>query len=166
MPHAESCQSTGWWGSPLWLYPCVSEERSWVVTDHHLRWQRKMLDTPGRPKHGVRVCGNVWWKNPSERSLTHSFDSFKHPSEGGDIESEWSMFRGSIMKAADLSCGHEGAGASYGSHPQTWWWTVIEVVLQVLLAGRTPEAAEGLWWAKLTAAQAVAEAKTWLLLLL
>ncbi|KAI3352367.1 hypothetical protein L3Q82_005333 [Scortum barcoo] len=50
-----------------------------LSTDHHLvvswiRWQRRKLDRPGRPKHSQR--------------------------EAGDIESEWTMFSASIVDAA------------------------------------------------------------------
>ncbi|KAI3354782.1 hypothetical protein L3Q82_004525 [Scortum barcoo] len=56
-----------------------------LSTDHHLvvswiRWQRRKLDRPGRPKRIVRVC----WGNSSEfNSLTASFREEAVPQSGG-----------------------------------------------------------------------------------
>ena len=47
------------------------------------------------------------------------------PGEAGDIESEWAMFRASIVKAADRSCGRKVVGACRGGNPQTRWWTPV-----------------------------------------
>ncbi|KAI3371488.1 hypothetical protein L3Q82_024072 [Scortum barcoo] len=83
--------------------------------DHHLvvswlRWQRRKLDRPGRPKRIVRVC----WERLAERASvrevfnSHLRKSFSQiPREAGDIESEWTMFSASIVDAALTvrSCG-------------------------------------------------------------
>ncbi|KAI3359986.1 hypothetical protein L3Q82_014318 [Scortum barcoo] len=47
-----------------------------LSTDHHLvvswlRWQRRKLDRPGRPKHIVRVC----WERLAEPSVREVFNS-------------------------------------------------------------------------------------------
>ena len=86
----------------------------------------------------------------------------------GDIESEWAMFRTSIVEAADRSCGCQVVGACCGGNPRTCWWTPVvrEAVklkkesYRALLASGTPEAADGYRQAKRVAASAVAEAKT------
>ncbi|KAI3367785.1 hypothetical protein L3Q82_026220 [Scortum barcoo] len=78
-----------------------------LSTDHHLvvswiRWQRRKLDRPGRPKRIVRVC----WERLAEPSVREVFNfhlrkSFSQiPREAGDIESEWTMFSASIVDAA------------------------------------------------------------------
>ncbi|KAI3375387.1 hypothetical protein L3Q82_021873, partial [Scortum barcoo] len=65
-----------------------------LSTDHHLvvswiRWQRRKLDRPGRPKHIVRVC----WERLAEPSVREVFNSHLRksfsqiPREAGDIES-------------------------------------------------------------------------------
>ncbi|KAI3369128.1 hypothetical protein L3Q82_026090 [Scortum barcoo] len=75
--------------------------------DHHLvvswiRWQRRKLDRPGRPKRIVRVC----WERLAEPSVREVFNSHLRksfsqiPREAGDIESEWTMFSASIVDAA------------------------------------------------------------------
>ncbi|KAK0134946.1 LINE-1 reverse transcriptase [Merluccius polli] len=80
---------------------------------------------PGRPKRIVRVC----WKRLAESPVRESFnshlrESFDHvPGEAGDIESEWAMFRASIVKAADQSCGRKVVGACRGGNSRTRWWT-------------------------------------------
>ncbi|KAI3370288.1 hypothetical protein L3Q82_024461 [Scortum barcoo] len=83
-----------------------------LSTDHHLvvswiRWQRRKLDRPGRPKRIVRVC----WERLAEPSVREVFNSHLRksfsqiPREAGDIESEWTMFSASIVDAAVRSCG-------------------------------------------------------------
>ncbi|KAI3363290.1 hypothetical protein L3Q82_011913 [Scortum barcoo] len=78
-----------------------------LSTDHHLvvswiRWQRRKLDRPGRPKCIVRVC----WERLAEPSVREVFNSHLRksfsqiPREAGDIESEWTMFSASIVDAA------------------------------------------------------------------
>ncbi|KAI3369576.1 hypothetical protein L3Q82_024385 [Scortum barcoo] len=82
-----------------------------LSTDHHLvvswiRWQRRKLDRPGRPKRIVRVC----WERLAEPSVREVFNSHLRksfsqiPREAGDIESEWTMFSASIVDAAVRSC--------------------------------------------------------------
>ncbi|KAI3366320.1 hypothetical protein L3Q82_000443 [Scortum barcoo] len=87
-----------------------------LSTDHHLvvswiRWQRRKLDRPGRPKRIVRVC----WERLAEPSVREVFNSHLRksfsqiPREAGDIESEWTMFSASIVDAmAVRSCGTQG----------------------------------------------------------
>ncbi|KAI3373040.1 hypothetical protein L3Q82_006340 [Scortum barcoo] len=81
-----------------------------LSTDHHLvvswiRWQRRKLDRPGRPKCIVRVC----WERLAEPSVREVFNSHLRksfsqiPREAGDIESEWTMFSASIVDAGDSS---------------------------------------------------------------
>ena len=100
---------------------------------------------------------------------SHLRESFDHvPGEAGDIESEWAMFRASIVKAADRSCGRKVVGACRGSNPRTRWWTpaVRDAVklkkesYRAFLACRTPEAADRYRQTKWSTARAVAEAKT------
>ncbi|KAI3358078.1 hypothetical protein L3Q82_003089 [Scortum barcoo] len=102
-----------------------------LSTDHHLvvswiRWQRRKLDRPGRPKRIVRVC----WERLAEPSVREVFNSHLRkrfsqiPREAGDIESEWTMFSASIVDAAVRSCGRKVSGACCGGNPQTRWWTI------------------------------------------
>ncbi|TWW78306.1 hypothetical protein D4764_11G0004270 [Takifugu flavidus] len=143
--------------------------------DHHLvvswlRWWGRMPDRPGRPKRVVRVC----WERLAESSVRRSFnsrlrESFDHvPGEAGDIESEWTMLRASIVEAADQCCGRKVVGACRGGNTRTRWWTpavrdavkLKKELYRALLACGTPEAADGYRQAKRSAATAVAEAKT------
>ncbi|TWW67235.1 hypothetical protein D4764_02G0002760 [Takifugu flavidus] len=75
-----------------------------LSTDHHLvvswlRWWGRMPDRPGRPKRVVRVCWERLAESPVRRSFNSRLrESFDHvPGEAGDIESEWTMFRASIV---------------------------------------------------------------------
>ncbi|KAI3370161.1 hypothetical protein L3Q82_024454 [Scortum barcoo] len=97
-----------------------------LSTDHHLvvswiRWQRRKLDRPGRPKRIVRVC----WERLAEPSVREVFNSHLRksfsqiPREAGDIESEWTMFSASIVDAAVRSCGRKVSGACRGGNPRT-----------------------------------------------
>ena len=43
----------------------------------------------------------------------------------GDMESEWKLFKASIVEAAAVSCGHRVLGASRDGNPQTPWWTLV-----------------------------------------
>ncbi|TWW66954.1 hypothetical protein D4764_20G0009860 [Takifugu flavidus] len=104
-----------------------------------------------------------------ELQLTPPRESFDHvPGEAGDIESEWTMFRASIVEAADRCCGRKVVGACRGGNTRTRWWTpaVRDAVrlkkesYWALLACGTSEAAGGYRRAKRSAATAVAEAKT------
>nr|XP_049618389.1 uncharacterized protein LOC125993656 isoform X1 [Syngnathus scovelli] len=125
---------------------------------------------PGRPKRSVRVCWERLAESPVRKSFNfHLRQSFSHvPGEAGDIESEWTMFRASIVEAADRSCGRKVVGACRGGNPRTRWWTpaVRDAVklkkesYRAVLACGTPEAADRYRMAKRNAASAVAEAKT------
>ncbi|KAI3366344.1 hypothetical protein L3Q82_000506 [Scortum barcoo] len=128
-----------------------------LSTDHHLvvswiRWQRRKLDRPGRPKRIVRVC----WERLAEPSVREVFNSHLRksfsqiPREAGDIESEWTMFSASIVDAAVQSCGRKVSGACRGGNPQTQWWTpeVRDAIrlkkesYQTMLACGTPDAVD------------------------
>ncbi|KAI3363907.1 hypothetical protein L3Q82_001502 [Scortum barcoo] len=95
-----------------------------LSTDHHLvvswiRWQRRKLDRPGRPKRIVRVC----WERLAEPSVREVFNSHLRksfsqiPREAGDIESEWTMFSASIVDAAVRSCGRKVSGPCLSWQP-------------------------------------------------
>ncbi|KAI3362784.1 hypothetical protein L3Q82_001836 [Scortum barcoo] len=146
-----------------------------LSTDHHLvvswlRWQRRKLDRPGRPKRIVRVC----WERLAEPSVREVFNSHLRksfsqiPREAGDIESEWTMFSASIVDAAVRSCGRKVSGACRGGNPRTRWWTpeVRDAVrlkkesYRTMLACGTPDAVDRYRQAKQAAARAVLEAKT------
>ena len=146
-----------------------------LSTDHHLvvswlRWSGRLPARAGRPKRVVRVCWERLAESPVRRSFnSHLRESFNHvPGEAGDIESEWTLFRASIVEAADRSCGRKVVGACRGGNPRTRWWTpaVRDAVklkkesYRAFLACGTPEAADGYRQAKRNAASAVAEAKT------
>ncbi|TWW77869.1 hypothetical protein D4764_12G0012590 [Takifugu flavidus] len=64
-------------------------------------------------------------ESPVRRSFnSHLRKSFDHvPGEVGDIESEWTMFRASIVEAADRCCGRKVVGACRGGNARTCWWT-------------------------------------------
>ncbi|KAI3363612.1 hypothetical protein L3Q82_001244 [Scortum barcoo] len=98
-----------------------------LLTDHHLvvswiRWQRRKLDRPGRPKHIVRVC----WERLAEPSVREVFNSHLRksfsqiPREAGDIESEWTMFSASIVDAAVRSCGRKVSGQAKPQPGRSW----------------------------------------------
>ncbi|XP_054621698.1 uncharacterized protein vopp1b isoform X1 [Dunckerocampus dactyliophorus] len=146
-----------------------------LSTDHHLvvswrRWWGRMPVRPGRPKRIVRVCWERLAESPVRRSFnSHLRESFDHvPREVADIESEWAMFRASIVEAADRSCGRKVVGACRGGNPRTRWWTPVvrdavkmkKESYRAFLAYGTPEAADRYRQAKRSAALAVAEAKT------
>ncbi|TWW81749.1 hypothetical protein D4764_01G0015640 [Takifugu flavidus] len=111
-----------------------------------------MPDRPGRPKRVVRVCWERLAESPVRRSFNSRLrESFDHvPGEAGDIESEWTMFRASIVEAADRCCGRKVVGACRGGNARTRWWTpaVRDAVklkkesYRALLACGTPEAAD------------------------
>ncbi|KAK0154400.1 putative uncharacterized transposon-derived protein F52C9.6 [Merluccius polli] len=140
-----------------------------LSTDHHLvvswlRWWGRMPVRPGRPKRIVRVCWERLAESPVRESFnSHLRESFDHvPGEAGDIESEWDMFRASIVKAADQSCGRKVVGACRGGNSRTRWWTpaVRDAVklkkesYRTFLACGTPEAAGRYRQAKRSAAVA------------
>uniref|UniRef100_A0A8C6KY55 Reverse transcriptase domain-containing protein n=1 Tax=Nothobranchius furzeri TaxID=105023 RepID=A0A8C6KY55_NOTFU len=146
-----------------------------LSTDHYLvvswlRWWGRMPVRPGRPKRIARVCWERLAESPVRRSFnSHLRQNFQNvPGEAGDIESEWTLFRASIVEAADRSCGRRIVGACRGGNPRTRWWTpaVRDAVklkkesYQVFLACGTPEAADGYRQSKRNAARVVAEAKT------
>ncbi|TWW81631.1 hypothetical protein D4764_01G0014460 [Takifugu flavidus] len=114
-----------------------------------------MPDRPGRPKRIVRVCWERLAESPVRRSFnSHLRESFDHvPGEAGDIESEWTMFRASIVEVADRCCGRKVVGACRGGNARTRWWTpVVRDAVRLkkesywaLLACGTPEAADRFW---------------------
>ncbi|KAI3374835.1 hypothetical protein L3Q82_021373 [Scortum barcoo] len=147
--------------------------------DHHLvvswiRWQRRKLDRPGRPKRIVRVC----WERLAEPSVREVFNSHLRksfsqiPREAGDIESEWTMFSASIVDAyAVRSCGRKVSGACRGGNPEPGGGhrKVRDAVrlkkesYRTMLACGTPDAVELTGTgrqAKQAAARTVLEAKT------
>ncbi|KAI3353340.1 hypothetical protein L3Q82_019871, partial [Scortum barcoo] len=104
-----------------------------LSTDHHLvvswiRWQRRKLDRPGRPKRIVRVC---WERNLAEPSVREVFNSHLRksfsqiPREAGDIESEWTMFSASIVDAAwfEVVDARSLVPVVAVATPRTRWWT-------------------------------------------
>ncbi|KAI3355938.1 hypothetical protein L3Q82_004485 [Scortum barcoo] len=136
-----------------------------------LRWQRRKLDRPGRPKRIVRVC----WERLAEPSVREVFNSHLRksfsqiPREAGDIESEWTMFSASIVECAAVrSCGRKVSGACRGGNPRTRWWTpeVRDAVrlkkesYRTMLACGTPDTVDRYRQAKQAAARTVLEAKT------
>ncbi|TWW74363.1 Sodium- and chloride-dependent GABA transporter ine [Takifugu flavidus] len=88
--------------------------------------------------------------------------------KAGDIEFEWTMFRASIVEAADRCCGRKVVGACRGGNARTCGWipAVRDAIrlkkepYQAIGACGTPEAADRYPQAKWSAATAVAEAKT------
>nr|XP_054597265.1 coiled-coil domain-containing protein 13 isoform X1 [Nothobranchius furzeri] len=117
----------------------------------------------------MKVCWERLAESPVRRSFkSHLRQNFQNPGEAGDIESEWTLFRASIVEAADRSCGRRIGGACRGGNPRTRWWTpavrdaakLKKESFQVFLACGTPEAADGYWQFKQNAARVVAEAKT------
>ncbi|TWW73573.1 hypothetical protein D4764_15G0009670, partial [Takifugu flavidus] len=102
---------------------------------------------------------------PSEGASTYTSGRALSRGKQGDIESKWTMFRASIVEAADRCCGCKVIGASRGGNARTCWWTpvvrdAIRLKESALLACGTPEAADRYLQAKRSAATAVAEAKT------
>ncbi|KAI3366533.1 hypothetical protein L3Q82_000663 [Scortum barcoo] len=147
-----------------------------LSTDHHLvvswiRWQRRKLDRPGRPKRIVRVC----WERLAEPSVREVFNSHLRksfsqiPREAGDIESEWTMFSASIVDAGSSKLWTQGLWClSWRQPSRTRWWTpeVRDAVrlkkesYRAMLACGTPDAVDGYRQAKQAAARTVLEAKT------
>ncbi|TWW80933.1 hypothetical protein D4764_01G0007480 [Takifugu flavidus] len=124
-----------------------------------------MPDRPGRPKRVVRVCWERLAESPVRRSFNSRLrESFDHvPGEAGDIESEWTMFRASIVEERLTDA------------VATRWLVPVVAAMpelvrdavklkkesyRALLACGTPEAADRYRRAKRSAATAVAEAKT------
>ncbi|TWW75358.1 hypothetical protein D4764_13G0000200 [Takifugu flavidus] len=133
-------------------------------------WWGGVPDILGRPKRIVRVCWECLAESPVRRSFNSPLrESFDHvPGEAGDIESEWTMFRASIVEAADPCSGRMAVCACRGGNARTRWWTPVvrdavrlkKESYRALLACGTPEAADRYRQAKRSAATAVAEAKT------
>ncbi|TWW61017.1 hypothetical protein D4764_05G0011070 [Takifugu flavidus] len=121
-----------------------------VVVSSDLRLH--VMDT--RVKRGAELStdhhlvGLLGTESPLRRSFnSHLRESFDHvPGEAEDIESEWTMFRASIVEAADRCCGRRVAE---------------EGVVSALLACGTPVAADRYRQAKRRSATVVTEAKTW-----
>ena len=137
-----------------------------LSTDHHLvvswlRWWERMPIRPGKPKRIMRVCWEHLAESPVRRSFnSHLWQNFNHvPGEVGDIESEWAVFRASIVKVADRSCGSKVVGACRGGNPQIV--KLKKESYRAFLASGTLEAADGYRQAKRIAASAVVEVKTW-----
>ena len=108
----------------------------------------------------VRVCWERLAESPVRESFnSHLQESFDHvPGEAGDIESEWAMFRASIVKAADRSCGCKVVGAYRGGNSRTHWWTLaVRDAVKLKESYRTAAGRHG--QAKQSAAAEVAEAK-------
>ncbi|KAI3355762.1 hypothetical protein L3Q82_004334 [Scortum barcoo] len=145
-----------------------------LSTDHHLvvswlRWQRRKLDRPGRPKRIVRVC----WERLAEPSVREVFNSHLRksfsqiPREAGDIESEWTMFSASIVDDAcssklwTLGRSLVPVVVAIGGNPRTRWWTpeVRDAVrlkkesYRTMLACGTPDAVDRYRQAKQAAAR-------------
>ncbi|KAI3375399.1 hypothetical protein L3Q82_021885 [Scortum barcoo] len=106
-----------------------------LSTDHHLvvswiRWQRRKLDRPGRPKRIVRVC----WERLAEPSVREVFNSHLRksfsqiPREAGDIESEWTMFSASIVDARQFEVVDACKVSGQASRSP---WTVLEAKTRV-----------------------------------
>ncbi|TWW74408.1 hypothetical protein D4764_14G0004110 [Takifugu flavidus] len=129
-----------------------------------------MPNRPSRPSQYIWVCWERLAESPVRRSFnSHLWESFDNvPGKAGDIESEWTMFRASIVEAADRCCGRKVVGACRGGNARTRWWApaVRDAVwlkkesYRALLACGTPEAADRYRQAKRSAATVVAEAKT------
>ncbi|KAI3360636.1 hypothetical protein L3Q82_002501 [Scortum barcoo] len=133
------------------------ERAAELSTDHHLvvswlRWQRRKLDRPGRPKRIVRVC----WERLAEPSVREVFNSHLRksfsqiPREAGDIESEWTMFSASIVDAGSSKLWTQGLWCLSWWQSRTRWWTpeVRDAVrlkkesYRTMLACGTPDAVD------------------------
>ncbi|TWW74493.1 hypothetical protein D4764_14G0004960 [Takifugu flavidus] len=123
-----------------------------LSTDHHL-----VGDPPADGRLG------------KERGEERRGEERRGEGEGEEWrESEWTMFRASIVDAADRCCGRKVVGACRGSNARTRWWTAVvrDAVrlktesYRALLACGTPDATDRYRQTKRSAATAVAEAKT------
>ncbi|TWW63932.1 hypothetical protein D4764_03G0009400 [Takifugu flavidus] len=112
-----------------------------------------VLDT--RVKRGAELSTDHHLESPVRRSFNSRLrESSDHvPGEAGDIESEWTVFRASIVEAADRCCGRKVVAVRDAVK-------LKKESYRALLACGTPEAADGYRHAKRSAATAVAEAKT------
>ncbi|KAI3371803.1 hypothetical protein L3Q82_024365 [Scortum barcoo] len=147
-----------------------------LSTDHHLvvswiRWQRRKLDRPGRPKRIVRVC----WERLAEPSVREVFNSHLRksfsqiPREAGEtLSPSGPCSLPPLSTLAVRSCGRKVSGACRGGNPRTRWWTpeVRDAVrlkkesYRTMLACGTPDAVDRYRQAKQAAARTVLEAKT------
>ncbi|KAI3371774.1 hypothetical protein L3Q82_024327 [Scortum barcoo] len=125
-----------------------------LSTDHHLvvswiRWQRRKLDRPGRPKRIVRVC----WDHLAEPSVREVFNSHLRksfsqiPREAGDIgiESEWTMFSASIVDAWQFEVvDARSLVPVVAATPEPRWWTPeLTRYRQAGQASRSPDGPGG-----------------------
>ncbi|KAI3362559.1 hypothetical protein L3Q82_012265 [Scortum barcoo] len=123
-----------------------------LSTDHHLvvswiRWQRRKLDRPGRPKRIVRVCWERIWPSPlSGRSSTPTSGRASHRFRGRleTLSPSGPCSLPPLSTLAVRSCGRKVSGACRGGNPSN------PVVVDT---GST-------WQAKQAAARTVLEAKT------
>ena len=77
---------------------------------------------PSRRKRIVRVCWEHLAESPVRESFnSHLQESFDHVLGRRGTESEWAMFRASIVKVADRS--RKVVGACRGGNSRTRWWT-------------------------------------------
>ncbi|KAI3373219.1 hypothetical protein L3Q82_006376 [Scortum barcoo] len=104
-----------------------------LSTDHHLvvswiRWQRRKLDRPGRPKRIVRVC----WERLAEpsplsgRSSTPTSGRASHRFRGrlGTLSPSGPCSLPPLSSTlAVRSCGRKVSGACRGGNPEPRWWT-------------------------------------------
>lgn len=74
-----------------------------------IRWQWRFLDRPGKVKPPVRGIFNSHLRMNVLRILE----------KVGDMESEWAMFKASIVGVAGISCGQKVIGACHGSKLRT-----------------------------------------------
>ncbi|KAI3375033.1 hypothetical protein L3Q82_021548 [Scortum barcoo] len=128
-----------------------------LSTVHHLvvswiRWWRRKLDRPGRPKHIVRVC----WERLAEPSVREVFNSHLRQNfsqipekEAGDIESEWTMFSASIVDALQFEAVVSGA-CSGRATLEPWWWIpeerdAIKLKKESYRAMLIPNVVDGYW---------------------
>ncbi|KAI3358608.1 hypothetical protein L3Q82_015022, partial [Scortum barcoo] len=132
-----------------------------LSTDHHLvvswiRWQRRKLDRPGRPKRIVRVC----WERLAElsplsgRSSTPTSGRASHRFRGRletlSPSGPCSLPPLSTRQFEVASCGRKVSGACRGGNPRTRWWTpeVRDAVrlkkesYRTMLACGTPDAVD------------------------
>jgi len=95
---------------------------------------------------------------------SHLRMNFSHiPREVGDMESEWTISKPSIVEAADWSCGRKVVVACRGGNPRTRGREAVKLnkeAFQAWLAQGSPEAANRFWQARRAATAVVADANT------
>ena len=101
-----------------------------MSTDHHLvvswiQWRGRLPNRTGKLKRVVRVA----WECLAEFPVCEVF-KFHHrktfsciSGEVGDMESQWTMFKASIVETAGRSSGQKVIGACFSSNIRTRWWT-------------------------------------------